>query len=474
MKNNNSKYSFFWSGFQFHQTLQNQIISYSKYRNKVFWNGINRAFAVSKNNNILYYYSKKDLKEDKLRGKMFLDEKFRKDYFRRINFLCNRYIVFYSKLKKTSFFRLSNTQLFKLVEEAANFWSLTIGFFKATQAEGMHYLVKELEKNSKDEISKLIVPTELDEVNKELVDWQKLLKKSFSKNRLNRHLDKYPWLVFFHCTKKEVQDTINERYNMDILKRNHRNIIVEKKKLLSEQNKIITKNPEIKKIVQDLHRFILARMKMKSLWSSSDYNCMPLFYEISKRTGEKIENLEKLYLLEDIKKLLNKKIKISEKEKKDRDRIFAVLWKNMEVIYKSGDQAEKLAKKELKNLYIIPKMKEIKGVTANIRKDKSKVIGKVRILLSGDINNIRKLRRDFKKGEILITQMTQPNVVDIASKARALITNEGGMLSHAAIMSREFNIPCIVGTKIATQVLHDGDLVEVDAGKGLVKILKKG
>jgi pyruvate,water dikinase len=54
-------------------------------------------------------------------------------------------------------------------------------------------------------------------------------------------------------------------------------------------------------------------------------------------------------------------------------------------------------------------------------------------------------------------------------RAVAIITNEGGLLSHAAIMSREFGKPCIVGTKIATKVLKNGDMVEVDADKGIVR-----
>ena len=57
--------------------------------------------------------------------------------------------------------------------------------------------------------------------------------------------------------------------------------------------------------------------------------------------------------------------------------------------------------------------------------------------------------------------------------AGAIVTNQGGITSHAAIVSRELNIPCIIGTKIATKVLRDGDLVEVDANKGVVKIIKK-
>ncbi|MFH1284686.1 MAG: PEP-utilizing enzyme, partial [Candidatus Peregrinibacteria bacterium] len=84
-------------------------------------------------------------------------------------------------------------------------------------------------------------------------------------------------------------------------------------------------------------------------------------------------------------------------------------------------------------------------------------------------------QKDFRKidkGEILVVSNTNPYVVSFVKKAAAIVSDEGGMLCHAAIVSREFKIPCIIGTKIATKVLHDGDLVEVDANKGVVRILK--
>lgn len=58
-------------------------------------------------------------------------------------------------------------------------------------------------------------------------------------------------------------------------------------------------------------------------------------------------------------------------------------------------------------------------------------------------------------------------------RAATIITDEGGITCHAAIISRELKIPCIIGTKIATQVLKDGDRVEVDANKGIIRILQK-
>jgi len=69
--------------------------------------------------------------------------------------------------------------------------------------------------------------------------------------------------------------------------------------------------------------------------------------------------------------------------------------------------------------------------------------------------------------------MTRPEHIVAMKKAKAIVTNEGGITCHAAIVSRELGIPCIIGTKIATKVLKDGDLVEVDAGQGIVKILDR-
>lgn len=81
--------------------------------------------------------------------------------------------------------------------------------------------------------------------------------------------------------------------------------------------------------------------------------------------------------------------------------------------------------------------------------------------------------KGFKQGDILVTSMTRPEFVPLMKKAGAVVTNEGGITCHAAIVSRELQIPCIIGTKVATQVLKDGDVVEVDAEKGIVTILEK-
>jgi len=75
-------------------------------------------------------------------------------------------------------------------------------------------------------------------------------------------------------------------------------------------------------------------------------------------------------------------------------------------------------------------------------------------------------------GEILVTPMTRPQDNLSLKNFSAIVTDEGGILSHVAITSRELKVPCIMSTKIATKILRDGDLIEVDADKGIVKIIK--
>ena len=75
----------------------------------------------------------------------------------------------------------------------------------------------------------------------------------------------------------------------------------------------------------------------------------------------------------------------------------------------------------------------------------------------------------FKQGMILVAKATNPDLVPIMKKASAFITNQGGLTCHAAIVARELHKPCIVGTKIGTRVFKDGDMVEVDAARGIIR-----
>lgn len=95
-------------------------------------------------------------------------------------------------------------------------------------------------------------------------------------------------------------------------------------------------------------------------------------------------------------------------------------------------------------------------------------------LVQGHVKIVRSVSEfdKFKDGEILVTGMTRPEFVSLMRVAKAIITDEGGITCHAAIVSRELNKPCIIGTKFATKILKDGDFVEVDANNGVIRIIK--
>ncbi len=115
--------------------------------------------------------------------------------------------------------------------------------------------------------------------------------------------------------------------------------------------------------------------------------------------------------------------------------------------------------------------KQIKGQTANSTGEI--VRGQVVIINSDyfDVEVVQQKMKKMQKGQVLVAVTTAPDLMMALKKASAVVTDVGGMLSHAAITARELNIPCIVGTKFASQILKDGDLVEIDADQGTVKII---
>ncbi len=104
-----------------------------------------------------------------------------------------------------------------------------------------------------------------------------------------------------------------------------------------------------------------------------------------------------------------------------------------------------------------------------------KIIGNVKIIPVdySDLSRVNAEIEKMKQGDILVAETTAPELIVACKKAGAIVTDMGGLMSHAAIVSREFGIPCIVGTKNASKILRDGDRVEVDATKGTVKVLSK-
>lgn len=138
-----------------------------------------------------------------------------------------------------------------------------------------------------------------------------------------------------------------------------------------------------------------------------------------------------------------------------RHQFFGVYFNRRRAAYYIGQSAQAVEKV----ITSAQKRAVIKGVSAQA----GEVTGTARI-----VHDPHKVKI-FNFGDVLITGMTRPEFLPLIKKSAAFVTDAGGILSHAAIMARELKKPCVIGTRIATKIFKDGDLVKVDATKGIVK-----
>lgn len=227
-----------------------------------------------------------------------------------------------------------------------------------------------------------------------------------------------------------------------------------KEKLLSSLN-----NKELSTIVEMIDLTSQLRDERIELLFLMAFPLGKYFSEISNRTGLSTVLIECVFP-DEFEQLLNQKINKDELEKR---KSFTVIDFDQDPYYVYiGLKAKKFIDEELKQEYT--ESDEFFGNTAAT----GSASGIVRLVFSMDEIN------QLKKGEILVTGMTTPEFVPAMEKAAGIITDEGGVTCHAAIISRELRRPCIVGTRVATKILKDGDFIEMNASIGRVKRIKKG
>lgn len=151
----------------------------------------------------------------------------------------------------------------------------------------------------------------------------------------------------------------------------------------------------------------------------------------------------------------------------------------IEELYKSPQDIEWALDSDTEELYIL-QSRPITTLTEEVKmeigqgsqelKMIAKGLGASPGIGSGKVKNIKDITEmdQVKEGDILVTVMTNPDMVPAMKKAAAVVTDEGGRTCHAAIVSRELGIPCIVGAKDASKVLTEGREVTVDATRGVV------
>lgn len=285
------------------------------------------------------------------------------------------------------------------------------------------------------------------------------------KGKLNQkvinHVEKYQWLGVYSLldkpwTKKDFLNQIKDIKNPEKYLLKQKKLLSKRRKLFKDALNKLSKYPKLQRIARILNEYAWFRTERVDVWREVLFLCQPFYRELETRMKLKKNQAPHLTYQEVVDFLGQGKMPKAE-EVKAGELLFL---KNGEYkVIRDSVEIKKVLQRELKTIDY-EKIKIIKGVVTC----KGRARGRVRIVMTPEDCQI------MKKGEILVSNMTHPDYLLGFKKAKAVVTDEGGISCHAAIVSREMNKPCIIGTKIATRVLKDGDLVEVDANKGIVKI----
>lgn len=288
---------------------------------------------------------------------------------------------------------------------------------------------------------------------------------------IDKHLGKFAHLGFYYFRGAAYQQE-------DILKRIKEYLAIpgsQFKEILADfrkqdKNKYLTAQ-YVKKLNLDeqtanyiryVKRWGAVSSQVDETYGYSVHKLMPLWIEIIKRLEITYKQFYCLRGDEIIAGLNKGRLSQSlKKEVKSRHDDHAIILQSGKIRVLAGKKLKQYSKRQKQKEEIMGNITELKGQPAS----PGAAVGRVRIIFS--VHDVPKVER----GDILVASATNPTFVPAMERAGAVVTDEGGLLSHAAIVSRELKIPCVVGTKIATKVLKDGDKVEVDANKGLVRKL---
>lgn len=288
---------------------------------------------------------------------------------------------------------------------------------------------------------------------------------------IDKHLEKYAYINRGLATSKPYSfDDIANRLREikkqidDGVKLNDMIYSASEEKVENDYNvaleKIQPKADFLKIIKKAKHHSYLRNRRVEAFFNA-DFGASFLYSEIARRANFNPDEIMEI-TDEEMFGALDGKTLPDKKEMARRHKNYAMIVRNSKTqLITDPDEIEELKK----NYFVdVVKVEELKGRVAC---SGGIIRGRAKICL--DKKDISKVN----KGDILVAQFTTPDFVVAMEKAAAIIADQGGLSSHAAIVSRELGVPCVMDTKNGTRIIYDNDLIEVDAKLGVIKIIER-
>lgn len=439
--------------------------------------------------NLKFYYGQKDSDDfaKHLLNLLIKDPGFGKKINDNIRRYSDQLKKISQKLNPKYLSRLTNEQLASFYQELDALHTILYSWGWLPNAVDMfhanftNYLRKELAKKvGESSVNMTLVPlttsSEKSVVQKEHESFLNLVRLQQGKasatkfsDALKKHHSKYFYFKHLWVGKdgysldyyrKEVAKAVKQENAAEMLHKEHK-VMQEAVKQRANIIKTLKLGKHLIKLFDVYAEFAVTKLYRRDAQLFWAYQMDFMFAELSKRL--KIPFLQARFLLpqevdQGLKNGLNKKL---QQELRQRVKYCA--------LYEEKGYEKLLLGKEAQKLEAtIPEQSteditELTGQTACL----GHVTGIVKI-----VNTPSEMGK-MKPGDVLVSIATNPDIVPAMKMAAAIVTEQGGITSHAAIVSRELGTPCVIGTKIATKVFKDGDKVEVDANQGVVKLLER-
>ncbi len=376
------------------------------------------------------------------------------------------------------FMNASREQLAKLLEQycesAYNYCTYyTIAFFEKPEFELAQALAEKYatDEQSSTTLFELITsPSHHTATETEQTDFLKLCARTQGKSPKKKtqlaalHAKKYGWLAirFFIGTAWTTENVLERIEQQDIHEIEKR--LKDKKlfwKATDKEVKKLLKRTTVKDRaqIQQIRDIVFLRSERADFFNHSSYYVLPFVKHVATFFGLSYEDL--LYFSpREIIQALRGDFNLSAHIKARKEDLLMYHADDPDVLEGSEAVAYVNERPFLKHIFI-NKENTLVGKAAY----RGVVRGKVKIIMrSEDVSKV-------EPGDVLVSIMTTPNFLPAMERAVAFVTDEGGITCHAAIVAREMKKPCIIGTKNATSVLKDGDMVEIDAEQGIVRKL---
>ncbi len=406
-------------------------------------------------------------------GKVGTKEGYVKEQARNCYEICERFVQAGQKIRSMDLGSKSDSELLQLYSGfSEGMREYTIYLWIPLVIE--RYLPMALEKSgklTKDDINTISTKTRLTPSDQEAVELLKIaaeiernkgVVEERLEQRIEKHAQTFGWLPThdFHLDvwgKEQFVARLNQISDASEKLRSREQAIQEQEEKLRQIRHRLGSEKVLLSLIDDLQEYLFLRTYRTDALYQAIYYTLPLIWEIGRRAKLSSDEIVLFTPWEVVNFLKNHQLPDTEEIERRKNRYVLVRIEKEERIVSDPDEIEEIGKtifvEEAKGEMVL----RGQGVYPGYAKGAAKIV-----------LNVREGQK-IERGDILVSTMTTPEMHSSIEKVSGIVTDEGGVTSHAALVSRELGIPSVIGTERATQILRDGDIVEIDSKEGVVR-----